>query len=94
VNGPVSAAPVTAAPSLAPVAPRCSICEGRIIGNPDGTIGITGQPLVSCQELQTAGDEGQILAADCEKLPELTSDVCNCEASQSPVAPSAPTDVT
>ena len=58
----------------------CNICgNNRRIQAPDTLVPIPGgEPLITCGELQDAGDDGQIPDMICETLPILTNDACQC----------------
>jgi len=64
----------------------CNICgNGSQIQAPDNLVPIPGgEPLITCQELQEAGDAGQIPQMICETLPMITADACQCMPSQAP----------
>jgi hypothetical protein len=70
--------PVTRPPF--PGFPPCSICgDGMTVTFLHRVLEFPGQPILSCQALQTAGLDGYIDPSACPLLPAVISDACKCE---------------
>jgi len=72
----------------------CSVCgDGKEVTAPDAIFAFPGQPLVPCNNLQSAGAAGQIELASCAFLPGLIG-ICECAdivvPTPAPVEPSIP----
>lgn len=80
----------------ATVAYSCSVCgDGMKVGNPLVNLALPGQPQVACGALETAGANGVIPSVQCEALPNLIADDCECipsDTSTTTVAPETTTN--
>jgi len=62
----------------------CSVCgEGKYVSTIDAIFAFPGQPTVECGILETAGFIGEIPLAQCEFLPSLINDNCDCQECES-----------
>lgn len=70
----------------------CSICgEGKCVKDPLGILTFPGQPPVSCAVLEIAGLNGLLDPGQCQSLPDLVAEPCDCEGDD--VVPTTPPDV-
>jgi hypothetical protein len=79
-------------PGFAP----CNICgDGMTVTFPHRVLEFPGQPILTCQALQTAGLDGYIDPNACPLLPAVVSDACKCDVGSpstlSPASASNPT---
>jgi len=59
----------------------CSICgEGRTAGNEDAILKLPGKAGVTCGVFQEDGQNGTIPQSQCNFLPALVNDICECRS--------------
>lgn len=79
VNPTPAPAPIIAANPSTPLEDSCSVCgAGNKVGSPNSLFEFPGQPVVTCEILEQAGQDGLIPLAACSILPGLLSS-CDCQ---------------
>ena len=67
----------------------CQVCgDGQVIGSPDATVIIPILGEYTCQELQEAATNGEIIESQCGII-QIVSGPCNCREDTPTVAPAA-----
>lgn len=68
---------------------QCSVCgEGNEVTITDAIFEFPGQPAVTCELLESVGEQGLIPNTQCALLPTFIDELCGCET----IAPVGPTD--
>jgi len=86
-GSPITTRPPVQSPTRSPELPidaqsnnGCSVCGERMtITKPNTVFAYPGQPVVTCKQLEDAGETGIIPLTECGILPRLIKDTCGCQ---------------
>eukprot|EP00934_Nitzschia_sp_Nitz4_P006338 Nitzschia sp. Nitz4//scaffold2_size372955//289102//290753//NITZ4_000456-RA/size372955-snap-gene-0.45-mRNA-1//1//CDS//3329546877//6328//frame0 len=83
---------LVAATSVADEDFTCNICgEGQYVNDPLGVVTLVTVGDVVCGDLDLAGLNGSIAEVDCALLQQITSEPCDCTATDTSVSSTSPT---